>query len=57
MEPHYGISRVRVFALLALYGEKTLTKLWRLAPLTHRDIIALLLDSLPLLVILKKNYS
>ena len=51
MEPHYGIFRVRVLALFAL------RKLWRLAPLTHGDVIALLSDSLPLLVILKQRFS
>ena len=36
---------------------KALRKLWGLAPLTHGDVIALLSDSLPLLVILKERFS
>ena len=36
---------------------KALRKLWGLAPLTHGDVIALLLDSLLLLVILKQRFS
>ena len=36
---------------------KALRKLWGLAPLTHGDVIALLSDSLPLLVILKQRFS
>ena len=32
-------------------------KLWGLAPLTHGDVIALLSDSLSLLVILKQRFS
>ena len=35
---------------------KVLRKLWGPAPLTHSDVIALLLDSLPLLVILKQRF-
>ena len=35
---------------------KALRKLWGLAPLTHGDVIALLLDSLPLLIILKQRF-
>ena len=31
--------------------------MWGLAPLTHGDVIALLSDSLPLLVILKQRFS
>ena len=36
---------------------KALKKLWVLAPLTHGDDVALLSDSLPLLVILKQRFS
>ena len=36
---------------------KALRKLWGLTPLTHGDFIALLSDSLPLLVILKQRFS
>ena len=36
---------------------KALRKLWEPAPLTHGDVIALLSDSLPLLVILKQRFS
>ena len=36
---------------------KSLRKLWGLAPLTHGDVIVLLSDSLPLLVILKQRFS
>ena len=36
---------------------KALRKLWGLAPLTHGDVLALLSDSLPLLVILKQSFS
>ena len=36
---------------------KALRELWGLAPLTHGDVIALLSDSLPLLVILKQRFS
>ena len=37
--------------------QKALTKLWGPAPLTHGDVIALLSDSLLLLVILKQRFS
>ena len=53
--PLWDIFRVRVLALFAL--RKAIRKLWGLAPFTHGDVIALLSDSLPLLVILKQRFS
>ena len=56
MEPHCGIFRVNVGTICTEW-RKALRKLWGLAPLTQGDVIALLSDSLLLLVILKRTFS
>jgi len=45
MEPQDGIFRIRVLALFSLFRQ-----LWEPAPLTHGDLVVLLLHGLSLLV-------
>ena len=56
MEPHCGIVIVSVGTICTAW-RKAFRTLWLLAPLTHGDVIALLSDSLPLLVIVKQRFS